>query len=433
MGEAGPRLPEGASAVVGVRALASSGAGIANLPTGTVAFVHRTAPGDEARVRVEHAHRRWSEARLEEVLRPGPGRSVPPCGLYDRCGGCALQHLEYEEQLRWKGRFVADALERIGHLAVEAPTVVPSPHTFGYRNRLTFTLRRLRGGRVVAGFHALGRPGHVVDVHDECLLPEAPIARAWIRLREAWGPGARHLPAGGKLRLTLRSAAGGVTLLVQGGAPGWDAAEIATVSEIAAIRHQPDADASERLVAGADVEEEWGDASFPLSGAAFVQVNREAAELLARHVVSEAGKGEHAVDAYCGVGVYGRALAARGWRVTGIERDPAACRAAAYEAPDGVRIVEGAVEDRLASALPADLVVLNPPRTGLHARVPEILVERPAGALLYVSCDPATLARDAGHLAEAYELLDLRSFDLFPQTPHVETVARFRMRDAEEA
>jgi 23S rRNA (uracil1939-C5)-methyltransferase len=213
---------------------------------------------------------------------------------------------------------------------------------------------------------------------------------------------------------------------VQGGAAGWDAVEIASLDEISAIRHQPEGAASAHLVAGSDVDEAWGGATFPLSGAAFVQVNREAGEVLVQHVLASAGQGgRDAVDAYCGVGVYGRALARNGWSVTGIELDPEACRAARHDVPEGLRIVEGAVEERLADALPADLVVLNPPRTGLDARIPDLLVARPPRTLVYVSCDPATLARDAARLRDAYELVDLRSFDLFPQTPHVETVARF--------
>ncbi len=426
MGEADAQLAEGASTTVTVRALASSGAGVADLPTGLVAFVHRTAPGDEARVRIERRHRRWADARLQEVVRPGPGRTDAPCALYDRCGGCTLQHLDYDEQLRWKGRFVSDALRRIGHVDAKAPTVVPSPRRLGYRNRLTFTLRRLRGGRVVAGFHMLGRPGHIVDVRDECLLPEEPIRYAWVRLREAWGPGARFLPAGGRLRITLRAAVGGVSLLVHGGADGWDAAELGSVDELAAVWHRPEGVADARLVSGSDVEEAWSGATFPLAGAAFVQVNRAAGEELAHHVVAAAGAAGRAVDAYCGVGVYGRELARRGWSVTGIEADGEACRAARHEAPAGLHVLEGVVEERLPEALPADVVLLNPPRTGLHLRVPEILTARPPRVLVYVSCDPATLARDAARLGKAYELVDLRSFDLFPQTAHVETVARFR-------
>jgi len=307
--------------------------------------------------------------------------------------------------------------------------VTASPKTLRYRNRLTLTLLRLRGGRVVAGFHALEEPAHVVDVHGECLLPEEPIIRAWQALREAWGPGARHLPPGGRLRLTLRAAASGVSLLVEGGSPDWDASAVASLAAFTAVWHRPEGEARARRVAGESVEDVWGGEALPVEGAAFLQVNREAAALLRHHVLDIVGAGTgRAVDGYCGVGVYGRELARQGWVVTGIELDPDACDAARRQAPAGLEIVEGRVELHLADALPADLVLLNPPRTGIHASIPRLLVERPVERVVYVSCDPATLARDAARLEEAYELRAIRSFDLFPQTPHVETVARFESR-----
>ncbi len=429
MSGAGPHPGPSERAVVHVRALASSGAGVADLPDGPVAFVHRTAPGDDIRIQVAHRHRRWAQGRLEEVLHPAPERVDPPCPLYDRCGGCALQHLAYTEQLRWKGRFVADALRRIGHVVVDEPEVSASPSPLHYRNRLTFTLRRLRGGRVVAGFHELHEPARVIDVRGECLLAEAPIMRAWTGLRTAWGPGARHLPSGGRLRLTLRGAAGGVSLLVEGGGSGWDAAEISPLDLVAGIWHRPDDETRAHRVAGEDVEELWGGETLPIGAGAFLQVNREASDLLRDHVIELAGSDAgRAVDGYCGVGFYGRELARRGWTVTGIELDEEACAAARHEAPKGLGIVQGPVEEHLAETLPADLVLLNPPRAGLHESIPPLLIERPVGHLVYVSCDPATLARDAARLAPAYELAAMRAFDLFPQTPHVETVVRFTAR-----
>jgi len=332
----------------------------------------------------------------------------------------------YDEQLRWKSRFVADALQRIGHLEVEEPEVRPSPHTFHYRNRLTFALRRLRGGRVVAGFHGLDEPAWIVDVHGECLLPEEPVGRAWQALRAAWGPGARHLPSGGSLRLTLRAAADGVSLLVEGGSGAWEATELASLDALTDIWHRPDGVERPHRVVGTPVKDLWGGEVLPVSGGTFLQVNREAAELLREHVLDVVGsEGGEAVDAYCGVGFYGRELARRGWKVTGIEMDAEACDTARHDAPAGLDIVQGAVERHLPELLPADLALLNPPRTGLHESIPPLLLERPVRRIVYVSCDPATLARDAARLHPSYDLAAIHAFDLFPQTPHVETVARF--------
>jgi 23S rRNA (uracil1939-C5)-methyltransferase len=414
---------------VRVRALASGGAGVADLPDGRVVFVHRTAPGDEVSIRVHRVRPRWARGTLVRVEAPGPERRMAPCPLYGSCGGCTLQHLIYGAQLAWKSRFVADALGRIGGVDVDPPPVAPSPVERGYRNRVSFTLRRLGRGRVVAGFHALEQAERLVDVRDECLLPETPLLWAWSSLRDAWGSGAGRLPPGPELRVTLRTLTGGVGVLVAGGPPGWDPGDLLdAILGGRALWHQPEGGAP-RLVSGEATDEVWAGERVPVGGRAFLQVNRGAAgpltELVLRRAREVGTTGARAVDAYCGVGIFGRSLAREGWAVAGIELDAEACAAARHQAPPGFDVVEGRVEDRLSACLPAELVILNPPRTGLDHRVPAVLRGRAAARVVYVSCDPATLARDAARLSPDYALGDVRCFDLFPQTAHVETVAVF--------
>lgn len=406
-----------------VRALASGGAGVADLPDGRVVFVHRTAPGDVVDARVTRLKPRWGEAELLEVVEPGPGRVPAPCPHYGTCGGCSLQHLAYSEQLAWKRRFVIDALARIGGVEVPLPEVTPSPAETAYRNRATFTVLHLGGGRMVAGFHALRRPDRVVDVGGACLLLEPAILAAWEALRVACDS-ARILPSGRELRVTLRALEAGVAVLVKGGAGGWDPTLLfERVPGLVSVWHQPGNEQAPRLVAGEVEDETWGEERVPMSARAFLQVNRTAAHALSAHVLAQAQAPGRAVDAYCGIGVYGRALARMGWRVEGIELDADACAGARHAAPAGFTVREGRVEELLADALPADLVVLNPPRAGLEERIPAILGRARPGRLVYVSCDPATLARDVARLRGAFSLTGLRSFDLFPQTSHVETVA----------
>jgi len=310
---------------VEVRSLAAGGAGIADLPDGRVVFVPRTAPGDRVRIRIVKNKRRWAMGVVESLTHPSPTRIQPSCALYEECGGCALQHLGYEDQLQWKGRFIADALERIGGQSVDAPAVEPSPLQAHYRNRVTFTLRRLRNGRVVAGFHALNRPAHVIEVNSECVLPEESIIAAWTELRASWGSGARLLPAGGRLSLTVRATADGVVLVVEGGEVGWDPKPLAESAQlIRGIWHRPTRGDETTLVAGENTVDQWGEDRFSVEGQAFLQVNRLAGASLVEHVVAAAGDGARAIDAYCGVGLYGRALARAGWQVTGIESHPAA-------------------------------------------------------------------------------------------------------------
>lgn len=417
---------------VEIEAIAAGGEGVGRLPDGRAVFVHRTAPGDRALISLERERERWARGRLLRLLRPSAERREAPCAFYAACGGCTLEHLRYEAQTRAKSGIVRDALARIGGVELPPPEVVASPTEFGYRNRVSFALRRLRGGRVVSGFHALGDPGRVIDVDGRCMLPEAPIARAWDALRGAWGRGAERLPAGTTLRLTLRATVDGSTsLLVEGGRGRGDPeALIGAVPSLQAVWHRPGRDDAV-LVAGAPgLPETWGDETVELSGAAFLQVNRTAAAALETYVLDRVGEaaGLRIVDAYCGIGLHARRLARRGASVLGIEADPDAVAVARSAAPDGAVFTCDTVERALGAALPADVVILNPPRAGVDATVVEVLLSAPA-RVVYVSCDPATLARDLRRLAGVYTLESIRCFDLFPQTAHVETVAVLNVND----
>jgi 23S rRNA (uracil1939-C5)-methyltransferase len=406
--------------------IAAGGAGVGRDPDGRAVFVHRTAPGELVEARISEARPRWARGDLVRVLEPSSARRDAPCPYYARCGGCTLEHMEYTAQLAAKSALVADALQRIGGLSVERPEVVPSPREFRYRNRVSFTLVRLRDGSVAAGFHELMRPDRVLDIGDACLLPEGTVAAAWSALRRSWGAGASRLPSGLRLRLTLRATSRGqVALLVQGGyGAGRPDELLASIPEVAAVWHQPLPASTPALLAGETrLEETWHDQDLDLGGAVFLQVNRDAAALLEEHVLAIAGDvaGLDVVDAYCGVGIHARRLHGAGARVTGIELDPIAV-AEAVRAADGARFLVGRVEDILPAVLPADLVILNPPRAGLAGPAAAALAAAPPARLIYVSCDPATLARDLKRLGTAFDIRSVRAFDLFPQTAHVETV-----------
>ena len=416
---------ESVEATVKIRALSSDGAGVGNLADGRVVFVQRTAPGDEVRVRITEEKSRWARGRLRELLVPSPDRVAPACPYYEECGGCTLQHVAYEQQLHWKGDTVREAFRRISHVDITALDVVPSPNERNYRSRMTFTLVRLPGGRVVAGFHHLGVPHRIVDVEDGCILPEPAVESAWTGLRKAWGDGARRLPSGRNLRLTLRSVDEGVILVVEGGrGPGRPDILLREVEGLVAVWSNT-RDGGGRLLAGLKhVHDTRLGETIRTGPTTFLQVNTVASEALHRWVIEQGrvGPDEKVVDAYCGVGLYGWDLAKLGAEVLGIERDAEAARAASRDSPEGFTVDAVAVEDRLAEALPADLVILNPPRIGVAAKVTETLVAAGPPRLIYVSCDPATLARDIGRLSSSYGVVGVRAFDLFPQTAHVEVV-----------
>lgn len=409
-----------------IDSIAAGGAGVGRDADGRAVFVHRTAPGERVTARVIEAKKRWARAALHRVIDAAPSRREAPCRFYDRCGGCTLEHLEYDAQLHAKSAIVADALLRIGGIEVDRPHVVASPKELHYRNRVSFTLVRLRDGSVRAGFHEIHRPDRVLDIDADCMMPEETVARAWGEVRKAWGRGASRLPSGARLRLTLRGTAHGRTsLLIQGGYSAGRADELlARVPSLDAIWHQPQPEEAPVLLAGAaELAESWADETLSLGGAVFLQVNRGAAALLDAHVMDLAGDvtDRTIVDAYCGVGLHARRLARRGARVSGIELDAQAVREAQRALPDA-QFRAARVEDALPAMLPADLVILNPPRAGVAEPALAALLESPPARVIYISCDPATLARDLKRLAPAFALRSIRCFDLFPQTAHVETV-----------
>jgi 23S rRNA (uracil1939-C5)-methyltransferase len=409
---------------VTIDGIGSGGAGVGRLPDGRAVFVQRTAAGDDVEVTVEVEHKRWARARLVDLTHEGPHRRAPPCPLYVRCGGCTLQHLEYQAQLRAKALLVSETMRRIGGFDIEVPRIEPSPHEFHYRNRASFTLLRT-GGRVIAGYHVLESPGRILDVDERCLLLEPSLTAAWRALRDSWGPQAALLPAGARLRLTLRSAAGGCSLLIGGGqGRGQPEALLAAVPALRSIWSRRDpADRSRRIAGDAALEEQWRDEVIRMRGGVFVQVNRGMAAQLEAHVLERAGavRGRKVVDAYCGIGTYTSRLIHAGAHVTGIEIDADATAEAAARLPDA-RFVVGPVEKLLPHALPADIVIANPPRAGMHHDACNALRAAPPKQILYVSCDPATLARDVARLGPAFTITSTRCFDMFPQTAHVETV-----------
>jgi 23S rRNA (uracil1939-C5)-methyltransferase len=257
---------------------------------------------------------------------------------------------------------------------------------------------------------------------------------AWVTLRAAWGEGARLLPRGESLRLTLRQDRGGIVLVVEGGEARWSAEPLLEASGLAAIWHRPDGGSATR--SGSDVPRSvrLKAGSTEAGSPTFSQVNPEVAEAMVEHVlglVASAGATGHrrAADAYSGMGEYARRLAAAGWNVSAIELDPVACEAARKASGDSYVVLEGRVEDRIPEVLPADLLIVNPPRAGLGPEVVGAITAAPPERMVYVSCDPATLARDVAGLGERYAIRSIACFDLFPQTAHVETVMELHFRE----
>jgi len=407
---------------VEVQSIAAGGDGVARID-GRVIFVPRTAPGDQARIRATTVRGgRFARGVLLDLLRPSADRVPPECVHYvrDRCGGCQLQHLRYPSQLLAKGLIVRDALVRIAHRAVAEVLVDPSPRQWRYRRKLTLTMRRGSGsGGWVAGLRQIDAPDSIFALED-CAITDEGVVAVWRAIMRV----AEYLPDSASLRGAVRTIAGGYAFHLEGGA-GWDTCQDlrAAVPALTEVWWTPERGARRRM----DGAGSGGGASRSAdrTGASFAQVNADVGDALHADVVGRAMSHDprRVIDAYAGTGATAVALARRGVAVVAIEMDRAAAAVCAAAMPAGSRAVTARVEDALSGALPADVIVLNPPRTGVAAAVTAALREvmpRPK-ALVYVSCDPATLARDVDRLP-GWRVVALRAFDMFPQTAHVETV-----------
>ncbi len=416
-----------------IDSVAVGGDGVARDEAGRVVFVPRTAPGDSVLARIVESHPSWARARTLEIVRAGAGRRPPPCPFYEACGGCQLQHLDRRTQEQAKRAAVRDTLERIGGFDVDVPPIEAPGPELGYRNRISLTLRRGDGGSVRAGFHRVDDPARLVDV-DRCPLAEDAVNAAWTALRRAWGPGARHLPAGGELRLTLRSTAGGlVGLLVEGGEREGRAREGAAdrlldaVGPLTSVHWRPRGGDLRRLGGRERLVERWDGIELSLHPEAFLQVNRTVAAAMEDHLDELVGDvhGRRVLDLYAGVGLRAVRWSRRGADAVACEVHPGAVetgRRAARDQGVDVDFRRGRVEELVDALVPADAVVVNPPRQGLSRDVASSLAGAEVGAVAYVSCDPATLARDLKRLGARWRIASVRPFDAFPQTAHVETI-----------
>jgi 23S rRNA (uracil1939-C5)-methyltransferase len=399
-----------AAARIEITGIAAGGDGVGRSEQ-LVVFTPRTAVGDVAQVEVQ-THKRFARGHLRALDVASPDRVEPPCPHYtvDKCGGCQLQHITYDAQLRAKGSIIGDSIRRIGRREVANPDVAPSDAQWRYRRKLTLHLRRLRTGWI-AGLHPYDDPAAVFDLHD-CPITDERVLAVWKTMRPLFD----QLPRERALRVAVRLLPTGAAAIVEGGT-AWPAFErfFVAVPELVELWWKPEQGRMRRIAARNPARS---------AGASFVQVNARVAAALQGHVLSRARAfgASHVIDGYAGSGETAVLLAAD-HIVTAIELDQDAVAQFSARLVPPSRAVAGRVEDHLASALPAEVVILNPPRTGVDVRVTTLLQDadvRPR-AIIYVSCDPGTLARDLARMT-AYRVSDVRAYDMFPQTAHVETV-----------
>jgi 23S rRNA (uracil1939-C5)-methyltransferase len=437
-----------------VDSLAYGGNGVARL-NGFVVFVRRGLPGDTVRARVTKVKRRHAEAVALEIVRAGAPRVEAPCTHYhEGCGGCRFQDLAYEAQLDAKAAQVRDALERIGGLREFAlEPAVAAESVFHYRNKLEYSFTRGEDG-VGLGLHRAGRWDEVLDI-DKCWLTTElgndirNAVREWARA-EALAPYDQEAQTGLLRHLVVREGRNtGQALVLLVTAPGELPEDtfvetLRAFSAVRSIHHAVNDSPAEvtnlpTVVLWGDeaIEEEIHDLRFRLRPNAFLQTNTAMCEVLYRLAVEYAGlRGEETVyDLYCGTGTIGLSLARNALTVWGIElsQESVACAVenaelngianAAFFAGDVGRDLDE-LRDR---AGPPDVIVVDPPRAGLAGKALRRIGGLEAPRIVYVSCNPTTLAANAKELTGefGYRLERARPVDMFPHTPHVETVALF--------
>ncbi len=429
-----------------IDSLAFGGAGVARR-NGYVVFVGGAIPGDRVLAVVSKRKRAYAEARTVKVLEPSPDRIAP---VADH-PGAPWQVLPYERQLEVKQAQVDDALRRIGKLdRYELEPIVPAVEQWRYRNKLEYSFGSDAAGELVCGFHAPGRWDEIVPVGDCMLASERGNAAreqifTWCR-QQSLTPYDRR-SGGGELRNLVvregrRTSAIQVRLVTSAGAR-LDRDSLARAgagfegllwTRTASLGETTVGGETELLAGTERFEEELGSMRFSISSEAFFQTNTEMAERLYELAIAYARPSgfERVFDLYCGIGTIALSIAPRVGEVWGLELvehaiADAIANARANEVAN-VRFFAGDVRLALGElatrAGRPDVVIVDPPRAGLSQKVVRRIIEAAPQRLIYVSCNPTTLAPNAAQLVQAgYRLVRVRPVDMFPQTPHIECVA----------
>ncbi|HEY5540881.1 MAG TPA: 23S rRNA (uracil(1939)-C(5))-methyltransferase RlmD [Coriobacteriia bacterium] len=427
-----------------IESLAYGGDAVAHLDDGRAAFVRGGCPGDLVDAEIVEDHGRFVRAEVRHVLTPSPDRVEAPCPYFGVCGGCSWQHVSAGAQLAAKRQAVVDALTRIGRIASAEEIVaqtVASPREYGYRNKIELVARTGVGG-LRLGYHKAGSDD-LVPI-DSCLLLPPKLQKA----PKALSGALRYLSGGqdlGLRRVALRVAANTrdveIALWTEPGPFPRQAASTTlgrALRSSSIVRVLVKGTDKERKVAGVEVlsgsgfwRERLSGHTMTVSAPSFFQVNTAAAEALIGLALEalEADGSDRVVDLYAGAGTFTLPLAEVAGDVVAVEAASSAVRDLRRNLEDNqvwADVVGGDALRELREIGAVDSLLVDPPRSGLAEGVVEAIAQTRARTVAYISCDPATLARDAKALADAgYGLVSATPVDLFPQTYHVETVARF--------
>ncbi|MBR1579899.1 MAG: 23S rRNA (uracil(1939)-C(5))-methyltransferase RlmD [Selenomonadaceae bacterium] len=427
--------------------LTSEGQGVGRLE-GLTVFVDGGLPSERVAVSIVERKKNYAVGRLTEIIEPSVERIEPRCPLAQRCGGCQLQHMNYAAQLNWKRRRVIDAIERIGKLEVEVEPTIGMADPWRYRNKMQFPVGRSKDGLLIGCYET--RTHEIVDTN-ECLIQRSAnddMLRAARRVLERFNISAydedRHV---GVMRHVMgRVGADGETMLVLVTATNElphskaivralreELPHVTTIQQnVQTYRNNVILGRETRVLYGArTIRDRLNGLRFNISARSFFQVNTTQAERLYSTAIEFAGLSgrELLVDAYCGTGTITLSMARRARRAIGIEVVSTAVNDARLNARENgignAEFILGDVERVVPRLVDAgvEVVVIDPPRAGCDARVLRSLAAMRPSKIIYVSCNPATLARDLSILSSlGYRTKKIRPVDMFPMTAHVESV-----------
>jgi 23S rRNA (uracil1939-C5)-methyltransferase len=401
--------------IVTIEKLIFGGDALAHLPDGRAVFIPFVLPGEMVLIRLIADKPRFARGLPVELIKASPGRISPKCPHFTICGGCHYQHIPYEHQVEFKLEILRDQLTRIGKLQ-DPPLnkIIPSPTAWNYRNNIQFH-PSVDGGMCFMDF----RGQKLVPIH-ECHLPLAGINEIWPQV---------HLePDSGISRLSFRQdSQEEIMVLLEGEDETAPEFEMDLPVSAAYLNHAGET----TNLAGEDaLLFQIHDQILRVSPESFFQVNTTQAGAMVSYIndlISLHASKLKILELFSGVGLFSLFLAEHATKLVAIESSPSACFdfAVNLDRFDNIDLYEGTVEDVLPGLdFSPDLVLLDPPRSGLEKEARQALIALNCPEIIYISCDPATLARDLNYLIEVgYELREIQAFDLFPQTYHVESIS----------
>ena len=458
---------------VTIDAYAAEGKSVAHLDDGKVLFVENVVPGDVVNVNVVKNKKSWAQGRVTKIVQPSSQRIEPFCQHFGSCGGCKWQMLPYKQQLAYKQQQVADQLTRIGHIDLpELQSIIGSPHERYYRNKLEFTFSsdRYRTSEEISerdekfisepalGFHAPGLFDKVVEIHT-CYLQHEPtnillsVLRQYTETRKLSYYNFRQHT--GWLRNVIIRVAKNGEVLINIVLNNEDEPErialldhvLANVPGITSLHYTINPKMNDTIYdqevhcyyGKGYIEETLENYSFKISPKSFFQTNSYQAEALYRVTREFAGLTgvETLYDLYCGTGSIGIFCSANAKKVIGIEAVEDAIKDAYVNAAtnglEHCTFYAGDVSDICTDAFFAehgrpDVIITDPPRAGMHEKLVQQLLKMRAPKVVYVSCNPATQARDLQLLDSAYKVTRLQPVDMFPHTHHIENVALLELK-----